>query len=366
MIYRQPADSKFGPNCGPTSVAVLTANPLADVMDYIRTTNNKPASWKGSTYNSGLTYGGEKGQCFKALKHFGANPKVEQRWQDQLCHKTLQSVVAELPQDRAYFICTGGYTNGHGQAVVGDRVFDQNTAPDGDHISKHFGRRKKVKVIISVDRLTDNSTEENDIVSNPVAVPTLSFSDSVILFVADQVAEFEAVAASSVSDIKDLTTKKNGAKVSAYAHLIAGLVAHKVRKGTAQAGEFKAALIERGVSPACAKRYLENGQRAKALAWVKAAGSDVDAILQAFADNDVKTEQDLVNIVCPKPVLTAAEELAAKAQALTDTDDDAVQALLDAAALINPGCADVAATLVAALAAHGEATVAQAPLDIAA
>ena len=95
-IYRQPADSKFGPNCGPTSVAVLTANPLADVMDYIRTTNNKPASWKGSTYNSGLTYGGEKGQCFKALKHFGANPKVEQRWQDQLCNKTLQSVVAEL------------------------------------------------------------------------------------------------------------------------------------------------------------------------------------------------------------------------------------------------------------------------------
>ena len=328
-IYRQPIDSKFGLNCGPTSVAVLTANPLADVMDYIRTTNNKPASWKGSTYNSGLTYGGEKGQCFKALKHFGANPKVEQRWQDQLCHKTLQSVVAELPQDRAYFICTGGYTNGHGQAVVGDRVFDQNTAPDGDHISKHFGRRKKVKVIISVDRLTDNSTEENDIVSNPIAVIPLSLSNSVI-----QVAEFEAVAASSVSDIKDLTTKKNGAKVSAYAHLIAGLVAHKIRKGTAQAGEFKAALIERGVSKACAKRYLENGQKAKALAWVKAAGSDADAILQAFADNDVKTEQDLVNIVCPKPVLTAAEELAAKAQALPDTDDDAVQALLDAAALL--------------------------------
>ena len=328
-IYRQPADSKFGPNCGPTSVAVLTANPLADVMDYIRTTNNKPASWKGSTYNSGLTYGGEKGQCFKALKHFGANPKVEQRWQDQLCHKTLQSVVAELPQDRAYFICTGGYTNGHGQAVVGDRVFDQNTAPDGDHISKHFGRRKKVKVIISVDRLTETKSEENDIVANPIAVIPLSLSTSVI-----QVAEFEAVAASSVSDIKDLTTKKNGAKVSAYAHLIAGLVAHKIRKGTAQAGEFKAALIERGVSKACAKRYLENGQKAKALAWVKAAGSDADAILQAFADNDVKTEQDLVNIVSPKPVLTAAEELAAKAQALTDTDDDAVQALLDAAALL--------------------------------
>jgi TusA-related sulfurtransferase len=148
------------------------------------------------------------------------------------------------------------------------------------------------------------------------------------------VAGYEADAASSVSDIKELTAKKNGAKINAYAHLIAGLITHKVRKGTKQAGEIKASLIECGVSKACAKRYLENGQKAKALAWVKAAGSDADAILQAFADNDVKTEQDLVNIVCPKPVLTAAEELAAKAQALTDADDDAVQALIDAAAII--------------------------------
>jgi hypothetical protein len=359
-IYRQPADQKHGPNCGPTSVAVLTANPLADVMAFIKADNNKPSTWKGSTENRGRK-ADEKGEGYKALAHFGANPKVESRWEEQYCGRQLRSVIPELPRDRAYFICTGS----HAQAVIDHTVFDQSTAPEGDNISSYWGRNKKVNVIISVDRLTENKSEEN-IVSNPVAVPTLSFSDSVILFVADQVAEFEAVAASSISDIKDLTAKKNGAKVSAYAHLIAGLVAHKVRKGTAQAGEFKAALIERGVSPACAKRYLENGQKAKALAWVKAAGSDVDAILQAFADNDVKTEQDLVNIVSPKPVLTAAEELAAKAQALTDSDDDAVQALLDAAALINPGCADVAATLVAALVAHGEATVAQAPVDLAA
>jgi len=174
------------------------------------------------------------------------------------------------------------------------------------------------------------------------------------------VASYEADAASSVSTIKSLTAEKNGAKIAAYAHLIAGLITHKVRKGTKQAGEIKAALIECGVSKACAKRYLENGQRAKALAWVKAAGSDADAILAAFEENGVKTEQDLVNIVSPKPALTAAEELAAKAVALTDSDDAAIQALLDAAALINPGCADVADTLVAALAA------ASAPLDIAA
>ena len=196
---------------------------------------------------------------------------------------------------------------------------------------------------------------------NPIAVLPLSLSDAVL-----KVAGFEAVAASSVSAIKGLTAEKNGAKISAYAWVIAGLVAHKIRKGTAGAGEFKAALIEQDVSKACAKRYMENGQKAKALAWVKAAGSDADAILQAFEENGVRTEQDLVNIVSPKTVLTAAEELAAKATALTDSDEDAVQALLDAAALVNPGCADVAATLVAALAAHGEATVAQAPLDIAA
>ena len=192
-------------------------------------------------------------------------------------------------------------------------------------------------------------------------VPTLTLADFVVL-----AAEFEAIAATSVATIKDLTAEKNGAKIAAYSHIIAGLIAMKVRKGTKQAGEIKAALIERGVSKACAKRYLENGQKAKALAWVKSSGSDAASILEVFEANGIRTEQDLVNVVCPKPVLTAAEELAAKAQALTDSDDAAIQALLDAAALINPGGADVAATLVAALAAHGEATVAQAPVDIAA
>ena len=356
MIYRQPADQKHGPNCGPTSVAVLTANPLADVMAFIKADNNKPSTWKGSTENRGRK-ADEKGEGYTALDHFGANPKVERALQDQHRGRQLRNVVYDLPDNRAYLICTGS----HAQAVIDHTVFDQSTAPEGDNVSSYWGRNKKVNVIISVDRLTENKSEENDIVSNPVAVIPLSLSNSVI-----QVAEFEAVAAQSVETAKLATANKNTAKVAAYAHLIAGLVAHKIRKGTAQAGEFKAALIERGVSKACAKRYLENGQKAKALPWVKAAGSDADAILQAFADNDVKTEQDLVNIVCPKVVLTAAEELAAKAQALTDTDDDAVQALLDAAALINPGCADVAATLVAALAAHGEATVAQAPVDLAA
>jgi len=348
-IYRQPADQKHGPNCGPTSVAVLTANPLADVMAFIKADNNKPSTWKGSTKNRGRK-ADEKGEGYKALAHFGANPKVESRWEEQYCGRQLRSVIPELPRDRAYFICTGS----HAQAVIDHTVFDQSTAPEGDNISSYWGRNKKVNVIISVDRLTENKSEEN-IVSNPIAVIPLSLSNSVI-----QVAEFEAVAAQSVETAKLATANKNTAKVAAYAHLIAGLVAHGIRKGTKQAGEIKAALIERGVSKACAKRYMENGQRAKTLAWVKAAGSDADAILAAFEENGVKTEQDLVNIVSPKVVLTAAEELAAKAVALTDSDDDAVQALLDAAALINPGCADVANTLVAALAA------ASAPLDIAA
>jgi len=352
MIYRQPADQKNGPNCGPTSVAVLTANPLANVMAFIKADCRKGPSWKGSTHNRGGRFGGENSDCFKALHHFGANPKVETGLEDQHRGRQLRSVIADLPRDRAYFVCTGG----HAQAVVGDRVFDQNTAQEGDSVDAYWGRRKKVNVIFSVDRLTENKSEEN-IVSNPnlKLVLPLTLSTAVV-----SVAEFEAVASSSVADIKDLTVKKNSAKVNAYAHLIAGLVAHKIRKGTAQAGEFKAALIEHGVSKACAKRYLENGQKAKALPWVKSAGSDADAILAAFEENGIRTEQDLVNVVCPKPVLTAAEELAAKAVALTDSDDAALQALLDAAVLINPGCTDVASTLVAALAA------ASAPLDIAA
>ena len=155
------------------------------------------------------------------------------------------------------------------------------------------------------------------------------------------VASYEADAASSVAAIKGLTAEKNGAKIAAYAHLIAGLIAHKVRKGTKQAGEIKAALIECGVSKACAKRYLENGQKAKALAWIKSSGSDAASILEVFEANGIRTEQDLVNVVCPKPVLTAAEELAAKAQALTDSYDDAIQALLDAAqALAEAAAAD--------------------------
>jgi hypothetical protein len=192
------------------------------------------------------------------------------------------------------------------------------------------------------------------IVPTPVKAPL-----DVPVFVAI-VADFEATAASSVTAIKGLTGEKNEAKVKAYANTIAGLIAHKVRKGTRQASNIRTGLVTQGVSKACAKRYVENGQKAKALTWIKAAGSDVDAILEAFAENDVKTEQDLVNIVSPKVVLTAAEELASKAKALTDTDEDALQALLDAAVLINPGCADVAATLVAALAA------ASAPVDLAA
>jgi hypothetical protein len=174
-------------------------------------------------------------------------------------------------------------------------------------------------------------------------------TQTVANFVA-QAARFEAEASASVAAIKDLTGRKNTAKISAYAHIIAGLIDLKVRKGSKLAGQIKADLVVAGVSKSCAKRYIENGQKAKAIDWVKAAGSDAEAILAAFEENGVRTEQDLVNIVSPpKPVLTAAEELAVKAVALTDSDEDAVQALRDATA-----------TLVAALAA------AVTPLDLAA
>jgi hypothetical protein len=305
-------------------------------------------NWKGSTRNRGGRFSGENGDCYKALHHFGANPKVETGLEARHGKRQLSNVVAALPHNRAYLICTGQ----HAQAVVGDRVFDQSTAPEGDHVSEFWGKRKKVNVIISVDRI-DTASKKDD---------AATVSDFVV-----RVAQLEAIAASSVEAVKLATASKNNAKIKAYSHLIAGLFANRVRKGTAQAGEIRSALIERGVSKACAKRYMENGQKAKALDWVKTAGDNPDAILRAFADNGVKTEQDLVNIVCPKVVLTAAEELAAKAQALTDNDAAAVQALLDAAALINPGCAEVAAGLVSALAADGSAILSRlAPLNIAA
>jgi hypothetical protein len=320
-------------------------------MASIKIEGNYPANWKGATRNRGASFTGEGGDCFKALAHCGMNPVVETALEERHNGRQLQNVVADLPTDRAYFICTGG----HAQAVVDGRIFDQSTSPDGDPVATYWGRRKKVNVIISVDRL-DNSNKENE----PMPAPALTVVPTDVPDFVAIVADFEATAASSVTEIKGLTGKKNEAKVKAYANTIAGLVAHKVRRGTSQAGDIKAGMVAQGISKACAKRYMENGQKARALPWIKAAGSDVDAILAAFAENDVKTEQDLVNIVSPKVEQTAAEVLAAKAKGLTDTDEDAVQALLDAAALINPGCADVAATLVAALAA------ASAPVDLAA
>ena len=341
-IYRQPADQTHGPNCGPTSVAVLTGNPLTDVMDLIRTTAGYGTSWKGGTVNRGYFHSDEKGECFKALHALDANPVVETGLLDQHRGRQLRSVVADLPSDRAYLICTGS----HAQAVVDGRVFDQSTSVEGDPAATYWGRRKKVNVIISVDRLTAKSNEEDATVTDN-NTETTEFDALAAI-----VAKFEAKAATSVAAIKDLTGVKNTAKVSAYAHVIAGLVALKIRKGTLAAGAFRDALTAAGVSKSCAKRYCENGQKAKGLAWIKAAGGDADAILEAFEANGVRTEQDLVNIVSPKAVLTAAEELAAKAVALTDSDEAAVQALRDATA-----------ALVAALAA---AATTETPLDIAA
>jgi len=187
-IYRQPADSTSGPNCGPTSVAVLTGYPLAAVMGTIRSAHGYPANWKGSTANRGFRFDGEQGDCFKALAHYGMNPVVETALQAQHNGRQLSNVIADLPHDRAYLICTGS----HAQAVVDGRVFDQATSVEGDPAATYWGRRKKVNVIISVDRL-DNSDKENE----PMPAPALTIVPtdiSVPDFVAT-VADFEAAAA---------------------------------------------------------------------------------------------------------------------------------------------------------------------------
>ena len=45
-------------------------------------------------------------------------------------------------------------TGGHAQAYVDGLVFDQSTKPEGDTPEEYWGRRKKVFLVVTVDRKT--------------------------------------------------------------------------------------------------------------------------------------------------------------------------------------------------------------------
>ena len=165
------------------------------------------------------------------------------------------------------------------------------------------------------------------------------------------VAEAEAVFQATNSQCKTLRAEAHVSKIIAYAYLIALIIDAKIRKGTKRAGELRAALEAAGVSKACAKRYCEIAQAASKLPLITEVYEGADSISQVLEENDIKTEAALKNVCFPKVEKSLVEKLAALAESDTDDAEAAVQALLDAAAAINPRAQDVADTLVAALAA---------------
>ena len=165
------------------------------------------------------------------------------------------------------------------------------------------------------------------------------------------VAENEAVFQSVNGEAKTLRDAANVSKIVAYSHLIEIIARHGIRKGSKKAGELRASLIAAGVSEACAKRYCEIGQAASKLPLLKSAFGNHLGIQEVLEENDIRTEAALKNVCFPPVEKTLIEKLIDLAKTGSDDDDAAVQALLDAAATINPGVRDVADTLVAALAA---------------
>jgi ribosomal protein L17 len=165
------------------------------------------------------------------------------------------------------------------------------------------------------------------------------------------VAKNEAAFQFSNTESKGLRDAANVSKIVAYSHLIEIIIEDKIRKGSKKAGELRASLIAAGVSEACAKRYCEIGQAASKLPLIKTAFGSRAGIFQVLEENDIRTEAALKNVCFPPVEKSTVEKLIDLAKSGSDDDDAAVQALLDAAATINPGVRDVADTLVAALAA---------------
>ena len=347
--YRQPSDQRLGPNCGPTSVAVLTGKPLGEVMSLIRDQQGFRANWKGSTRNRGFRHGGKQSDCYQALEASGVNPVVEGGLEATLGGKQLRTVIKHLPRDKAWFICTSG----HAQAVVDGRIFDQGTKPEGSAIDEFWGAKKKVQVIFSCDRIDTNTTSTT---TNEVTDMTITDFTTDITAAVAAVAENEAAFQATNGECKDLRKAANVTKIAAYAHLIEVIIDAKIKKGSKKAGALRAALEAAGVSKACAKRYCEIGQAAAKLpliveAYKTKTGTGNYKIVQTLEENDIETEAALKNVCFPKVEKTLVEKLVDLAERDSDDAEAAVQALLDAAAAINPGVRVVADNLVAALAA---------------
>jgi hypothetical protein len=149
--YKQPqgVDSS-APICGPTSVAVLAGISLHKSMDNIRKLCGYGPKWKGGTRNPRFNSmrDPQGGDLFKALDHAGLNPRIDDDINERLSRCTFQNAVRALPKDGAYMLITGG----HAQAYVDGLVFDQSTKPEGDTPAEYWGRRKKIFLVVTVDR----------------------------------------------------------------------------------------------------------------------------------------------------------------------------------------------------------------------
>ena len=153
--YKQPqgVDSR-APICGPTSVAVLAGISLHQSMNNIRKLCGYGPKWKGGTKNPRFgryprsVRSPESGDLFKALDHAGLNPRIDADLNNRVKLCTLRNAVRDLPKDGAYMLITGG----HAQAYVDGLVFDQSTKPEGDTPAEYWGCRKKVFLVVTVDR----------------------------------------------------------------------------------------------------------------------------------------------------------------------------------------------------------------------
>ena len=151
--YRQPDGvSNRLPICGPTSVAVLAGIPLRQSMANIRKLCGYGPKWKGGTKNPRFdsVRDPHNGDLFRALNHAGLNPRIDDDINERVQRCMFRNAVKALPKSGAYMLITGG----HAQAYVDGLVFDQSTKPEGDTPSEYWGRRKKVFLVVTVDRKT--------------------------------------------------------------------------------------------------------------------------------------------------------------------------------------------------------------------
>lgn len=186
------------------------------------------------------------------------------------------------------------------------------------------------------------------------------------------------------AEIADLREKLNPEtnKVFTIAHLAVvaksfGLDEKNFKGRKVIAGRFRQMIMDMGMKEAKAKLLAENaikfsrhsefGNAVEAADRHGNVGNFAQEVGATFAALEITTQSKLVALLNPKEERTPAQVLAiaalkaagAKASDITVTakrvstgtvaDDDAAQVLLDAVALILPGAADVAATLVDAI-----------------